>query len=209
VKRLGLFLVALVALATPAMAQPVFQTPTYAQGGIHIGTGTGAPGQRAHRITKTLAGPVAGTTIDFTAISTGVQFSSAITVTGAVVGDVCSVGAPAAASALNAEFTCVVTAANEVKVKFTPKSFQEGTATLVSGTPSTVVVAGITASSRCLATPVGLTAAIAGAGLAVSLTTTNLTITGPDTVTTVLNYSCAAPVDPAEGAYLVRVFSQQ
>lgn len=172
----------------------------WSKGGIWIGTTSTETAVQAHREAKRLGGSA---TIDFTVISTGQQLSSAITVTGAAVGDICTVSAPAAASALAASFSCVVTATNEVKVKFEPKSQQEGTATLVSGTPSTVVVADITASSRCTATPVGLTAAIAAGGLAVSLTTTNLTITGPNTVTTVLNYSCAAPVDPASGTYAV------
>jgi hypothetical protein len=189
---LSLVLFAGLALAiTPETVEPGLKR---FKAGLAIGTGSAA----ADRLGARLGGSA---TVDFAAGYTGVIFSSAITKTGAAVGDICTVSAPAAASALNAKFSCVVTAANEVKVIFEPLSHQRGSATLVSGTPSQVVVASITASSVCTATPVGLTAAIATAGLAVSLTTTNLTITGPDSVTTVVNYECAAPVDPASGTY--------
>lgn len=166
----------------------------------------GGVAESGNGITKALGGSA---TIDFASASEGSELSSAITVTGAAAGDPCFVGVPTAAAALKADFSCFVTAANEVKVQFAPASKQRGAATLVSGTPSQVVVASITASSVCTAAPVGLTATIAGGGVAVSLTTTNLTITGPDSVTTVVNYECAAPVDPASGTYYVRVISAQ
>lgn len=194
-KRLGILALLVFAFGAIAINPETVQPGRWRfKAGVFTGTGTAAADREGTR----LGGSA---TVDFTVIATGMQFSGAITKTGAAVGDICTVSAPAAASALSARFSCVVTAADEVKVIFEPNSKQEGTATLVSGTPSTVVVASITASSRCTATPVGLTAAIADKGLAVSLTTTNLTITGPDTVTTVLNYNCAAPVDPASGTY--------
>lgn len=169
-----------------------------------VGTGT-----EANAVTKMLAGPVAGSTIDFASAREGSELSAAITVTGAVAGDPCFVGVPTAAGALKAEFECAVTATNEVKIRFSPQSKQVGTATLVSASPSTVDVTNITASSYCTATPEGTTAAIAAGGIAASLTSTTLTLTGPNTVATVVKYSCAAPVDPASGVYFVRVLSQQ
>ena len=160
----------------------------------------------AHRITRSLG---ASATVDFASAREGSELSSAITVAGARAGDACEVGVPAAAGALKAEFECAVTASDQVKIRFSPQSKQVGTATLVSASPSTVDVTGITASSYCTATPVGTTAAIAAGGVAASLSSTTLTLTGPNTVTTVLNYSCAAPVDPASGTYYVRVTSSQ
>jgi hypothetical protein len=69
-------------------------------------------------------------------------------------------------------------------------SSTSGSCTLSSGTPSTCAVALVTASSFCVCSPVGTTAAVAAAGCAVSLSGTTLTITGPDTVTTTMNYHC-------------------
>lgn len=72
-----------------------------------------------------------------------------------------------------------------------------GSAALVSGTPSAVTITGFspaftsTATYTCIVTPVGASAAIAAAGLAVGNTSaSSITITGPDSVTTVANYSC-------------------
>lgn len=194
-KRIALLIVVLLTAiawaAPPETKQPGIWR--FAQG-IFIGLGWTAEDRQVARL-----GGAA--TIDFTAQSVGVQFSSAITKAGAAVGDICTVSAPAAASALLAKFSCVVTAADTVKVIFEPLSQQEGAFTLETGTPSEAVVAGITASSICTASFDGDTAAIAASGPAVSLTTTNLTITGPDSVTTPGNYRCAAPVDPASGSY--------
>jgi len=66
---------------------------------------------------------------------------------------------------------------------------QAGSCTLASGSPSTCT-ATVKASSKCVCAPVGTTAAIAAAGCAVNLSSTTLTITGPNTVTTVMNYFC-------------------
>ena len=59
----------------------------------------------------------ASATIDFTTATTTCTESSAITVTGAVVGDVCAVGTPAAGGSANATYTCYVSATNAVKVR--------------------------------------------------------------------------------------------
>lgn len=68
----------------------------------------------------------------------------------------------------------------------TPSS---GTCTLNAQTPAFCTVA-TTDGAHCTCSPVGLTAAIAAAGCAVSLTETTLTITGADGASTVMNYHC-------------------
>lgn len=70
----------------------------------------------ANKVTRMLG---ASATIDFAAATITTVDSSAITVTGAQVGDPCFVGPPAAV-VVNASFTCLVTAADAVKVRFTP-----------------------------------------------------------------------------------------
>lgn len=70
----------------------------------------------ANKITRALG---ASATIDFASATTTTVDSAAITVTGARVGDPCFVGPPAAV-VVNASFTCIVTAADTVKVRFTP-----------------------------------------------------------------------------------------
>lgn len=201
---LGVLAVAVLLFAFAAQGETIFTRIL----NLRVGGKTilGGVAETGNSITKALG---ASATIDFASAYAGSELSSAITVTGAAVGDPCFVGVPSAAAALKANFTCYVSAADAVKVQFAPMSTQRGTATLVSGTPSTVVVASITASSYCTAAPIGTTAAIAGGGLATSLSTTNLTITGPDSVTTALIYECAAPVDPASGTFYVRVISGQ
>lgn len=213
-KRFAVFITAAVLGAVTAFAAAENRVdkvgsafPSWFNSGIYIGPNSPNPtNDKLNKVTRLLA---ASATIDFTAQSEGVQDSSAITVTGAQAGDTCTVGTSTTVGALLADFSCYVSAAGQVKVRFQPMSIQEGAATLVSASPSTVVVASITASSRCTATPVGLSAAIAAGGIAVSLTTTNLTLTGPNTVTTVVNYRCSAPIDPASDTYRVYVRSNQ
>lgn len=177
--------------------------PRWMKGGMFVGSA--GPGDTKNRVTRVLG---ATATVDFTSAYDGVAYSSAITVTGALVGDRCQVGMPAAAAALKANFECHVTAADEVKISFQPADISAGTAALVSGTPSTQT-ATVTASSICVVSPLGLTAVIAGAGIAWSVTTTTATFTGPDTVTTTFAYRCMAPVDPASGTFTVTVTSHQ
>lgn len=201
-KRALLFMLGVVMLASVAVAiVPITKQPgrwAFPQG-IYVGSGSAAADRQGAR----LGGSA---TINFTAASVGQQFSSAITKTGAAVGDICTVSAPAAASALNAKFSCVVTATNEVKVIFEPLNHTRGSTALTSGSPSTVT-AEVPVLSTCGCDPVGTTAAIAAAGCATSLADDldggvgTLTLTGPNTVTTTVVYDCAAPVDPASGTY--------
>lgn len=76
----------------------------------------GAQTVAANKVTRMLG---ASSVIDFAAATITTVDSSVITVTGAQVGDPCFVGPPAAV-VVNASFTCIVTAANSVVVRFTP-----------------------------------------------------------------------------------------
>jgi len=72
-------------------------------------------GQTGTQISDSFA---ASSTIDFASTTDQCTDSSAITVTGAAVNDVCLVGAPASGGAANAFFSCYVSAADAVKVRF-------------------------------------------------------------------------------------------
>lgn len=160
----------------------------------------------ANKLTRILG---ASSTIDFASTTVGKLDSSGITVTGAKAGDPCFVGPPAAAGALQADFTCYVSAADTVKVVFMPVSIQQGTIALTSASPSTATVNSITAGSSCQCSPIGTTAAIAAGGCAANLASTTLTLTGPNTVTTTVFWQCTAAVDPASGTFYVWVASNQ
>lgn len=64
-----------------------------------------------------------------------------------------------------------------------------GSITLSSGSPSTGT-ATVPAGVVCSCFPVGTTAAIAAGGCAANVSSTTLTVTGPNTVTTVMRYVC-------------------
>jgi hypothetical protein len=159
------------------------------KGGVTIGaTGTALSDSYA-----------ASATIDFASTAVGTVDSSSITVTGAAANDVCVVGPPASATA-NAAFSCYVDAANSVKVRFAPKGHNSGSITLTSGTPSTGT-ATVLSGAKCTCTD-----STAASAIMCAVSGTTLTATGPNTVTDVINYFCAAAVDPASGTYAVRVF---
>lgn len=68
-----------------------------------------------------------------------------------------------------------------------------GTVALGSASPSTATVTALpftTTSFTCTASPAGNTAAIAAGGVAITYSTNTVTFTGPNTVTTVINYIC-------------------
>lgn len=72
-----------------------------------------------------------------------------------------------------------------------------GNVALSSASPSTATIASIspaftsTATYNCTATPEGTTAAIAAGGIAISkISGSSFTLTGPNTVTTVVDYTC-------------------
>lgn len=104
-------LLAVVALSLVAVAATQYSRILNLQvtGKTLLGTTT----ETANAITKSLGGSA---TIDFASVTTTCADSSAITVTGAVAGDACFVGPPAAAQA-NLSFTCYVSAADAVKVR--------------------------------------------------------------------------------------------
>ncbi len=145
-------------------------------------------------------------TVDFASTTVGVLESSAITVTGAAVNDVCVVGPPVAAGALAGRYECYVSAADAVKIKFTPLSESAGVTAVLNGASPSVITATVIAGSVCTCSVNGTTAAIAAGGCALSLSGTTLTITSANGATGTVNYYCRAPVDPAESSFTVRVF---
>lgn len=64
-----------------------------------------------------------------------------------------------------------------------------GSVALTSASPSTATVT-VPAGVTCACWPIGTTAAIAAAGCAANVSSTTLTLTGPNTVTTTMRYMC-------------------
>jgi hypothetical protein len=106
----GVVLLALVLLPGDVLAAfaPTRILNLYVLNKLLVGTST-----EANAVTKSFS---ASSTIDFASVTTTCVDSSGITVTGAVAGDACFVGTPAAATA-NLSFTCYVSAADTVKVR--------------------------------------------------------------------------------------------
>lgn len=114
---LGLLVLALV--STIAFAQQVTQVVSYLQGGVHIGSGTGNPGQRQHRITKSLTVDV---DYDFASSTIVCSDTPAATATGVKKGDPCFVGigprdGGTQIVTANSVFTCFSDADNTVKLR--------------------------------------------------------------------------------------------
>jgi hypothetical protein len=183
--------------------------PAWFQKGLYIGpylSNTGSvDAVAANKITRTHG---QSAVIDFASTTVGEVDSTAMTVTGAQLGDACSVGSSAALTT-NGTFTCFVSAADAVKVRFQPRASSNGTTAALDGASPSVATATVLASSKCTCSNVGTTAAIAAAGCAVSLSGTTLTITSLNGGTHTVNYDCKAPVDPASATFYVRTFSQQ
>lgn len=200
-------LVCLALVTVPIAAYATGNTPIdfqdrWVKGGLWIGASATA----ANKLTRTLG---ASATINFASTVVGKVDSSAITVTGAKVGDPCSVGVPVAAGAQPAQFTCYVSAADAAKVTFQPMDAISGTIALVSASPSTNTVTLPATDYTCSCAPIGGSAAIAAGGCAAAVSGTTLTVTGPNTVTTTVKYDCNQAVDPASGSFLVRITSSQ
>lgn len=85
---------------------------------LHVGNalwvGTPAQVTTANQVTHLLGGSA---TINFASATTTCEDSSAITVTGAQVGDACAVGVPASGGSANGAYSCFVSAAGAVKVR--------------------------------------------------------------------------------------------
>lgn len=108
-KKLSLLAVLALALVAAGATQYTRMVNLNVAGRTLLGTGV----ESGNVITKSLG---ASATIDFASVTTTCTDSSGITVTGAVAGDACFVGTPAAATA-NLSFTCYVSAADTVKVR--------------------------------------------------------------------------------------------
>ncbi len=170
--------------------------PQWFQKGIYVSSVlNNAPSTTANKVTGIFH---ASATIDFASTTVGSLDHSGTTITGVAVGDSCFVGAPGT-PASNATFSCYVSAANTVKVRFTPTAANVGAITMSTGTGTATVLA----SSVCVCSEV--TDATRTVGCALSSTT--LTATG--TASDVINYSCRSPVDPASASYNITVMSHQ
>lgn len=106
--------------------------------------------------------------------------------------DTAASGADLQASDCSTAAACSATVLNGAGLKIVT-----GSVPLSSGTPSTATVTGLSpaftssSSYRCAVVPEGATAAIAAAGVAISYVSgTSFTLTGPNTVTTVMDYVC-------------------
>lgn len=141
-----------------------------------------APVMTSPTITSTTNQLVLGTT-NLTTLSAASPAGSATVNIPTVAGGISS------ASSCGTTATCSAAAATpNVITKF-------GTVALSSGTPSTATITALpfTSSSSyvCTASPSGATAAIAAAGIAINyVSASSITLTGPNTVTTVINYQC-------------------
>lgn len=193
-KYLALAIVALVGvLGVVELVPRIAEAAPSSIDGIHRWMKAGATiGTTGTRISDSYA---VASTIDFASAAAGRAESSAITLTGAAAGDTCTVGVPAAAGTLKANYGCYVSAADAVKVWFQPADTNSGTITLSGGTGTATVTSGAT----CVCTDT-----TANASVKCAVATTTLTATG--TTTDVIAYACATAVDPASGSFNVRVF---
>lgn len=160
------------------------------------GTYTGPIATTTNKVTKSLGNSA---TINFSSSAAGVALSSSITVPGAKAGDPCFAGVPTAAAALKAVFGCYVDATDSAKVFFSPQDMARGDFFLDGGAQTVTVSSG----SLCMCND--RDDATKGCKMPVSSTTATITGTGGD----IVNYSCAAPVDPASGTFYVRILSNQ
>lgn len=115
-KNAKILVIAVALFSTVAFAAigNIWLQPGLMKGGLFIGSSAAATS--SNMITRTLG---ASAVIDFVSSTIVCTDSSAITVTGAVAGDPCFVGPPAAI-ANNSSFTCYVSAADAVKVRHCP-----------------------------------------------------------------------------------------
>lgn len=121
-RKTSVVLVALAAVAAGLVASVAFAAPfvidevaRVMNGGFFVHQ-RAIPNASANKVTRMLGGSA---TIDFVAGTIICTDSTAITVTGALVGDACFVGGPAAPQA-NSTFTCYVSATDNVKVRHCP-----------------------------------------------------------------------------------------
>lgn len=110
-KRLSLVAVFLLGITALAATQFTRLLNLQVSGKTLLGSAT-----EANAITHSYSGSAV---VDFASRTITCEDSTAITVTGAVVGDACHVGTPAA-PAVNSTFTCYVSAADAVRVRHCP-----------------------------------------------------------------------------------------
>jgi hypothetical protein len=110
--------VAMALVSAVAFAQASNVNVDFSPRGMMAGFFVGQQSMAAstHKVTKMLAGSI---TVDFASATNTCVDSSAITVTGAVAGDPCFVGAPTTIVA-NTHFSCYVSAADAVRVRYCP-----------------------------------------------------------------------------------------
>ena len=122
-KRLAaLFGVLLLAGIGYAATEPILEVynsirPAWFQSGLYVGPASVSPGNSTlNKVTRILGG---SETFDFASSTITCLDSTGVTVTGAQLGDPCF-ASPNIAWAANQEFSCFVSAANTVKVRFCP-----------------------------------------------------------------------------------------
>ena len=99
--------------------------PVWFNNGLYVGPNNPSPiKDTKNKVTRLLAGSA---TVDFASATVGRIESTGITVTGARANDECTVGENATAGALKADFSCYVSAADTVKIRFEPKDQYIGT----------------------------------------------------------------------------------
>jgi hypothetical protein len=126
---LGFIMVAGVAHAAPAALERLHKIFA---GGITVASAAAGRSASANKVQDVLAGSA---TVDFASVTDSCTDSTAITVTGAAVGDRCMVGTPAAPDATSF-FMCYVSAADSVKVRHCA----HGTVNPASGSYTVTVV---------------------------------------------------------------------
>ena len=115
-KLIGFTLISIALLATLALGATQYTRNLNLQvvGRTLLGTTT----ESNNLITRSLGGSIA---FDFASVTITCEDSTGITVTGAVAGDACHVGAPTtisgAGTGLHSTFSCYVSAADTVKVR--------------------------------------------------------------------------------------------
>lgn len=113
---LGVLLLAGIAWAAAATIGSVDDSARWMKNGFFAGTTAGKTS--TNRVSAVYSGSLA---FDFASVTITCEDSTGITVTGAVAGDACFVGAPTtisgAGTGLHSSFTCYVSAADTVKVR--------------------------------------------------------------------------------------------
>ena len=142
------------------------------------------------------AGTVSVTTSFSAAMGTGNSLMAYVETNGSIITKISYPLQSSTAGLARIVESCGVSVAACVPVLIGPGVMEVyGSAPLSSASPSTASITNLpfatSTSYICTASPQGTTAAIAAAGIAISQTAgTAMTLTGPNTVSTVINYHC-------------------